>query len=254
MEVHGLVRLCVVLALLLVFVHLFWEISSQSIILDQRQDFLRFESDLYRSKEHRASRLANLNVSRVSLAPIDAMHDMNSYASKQQSINMPSNSMPNEISRKDNEAGIFMGKNRKSNNFHDTMYMEQQQSWYKTKNSEDNSILHPQHYRATSEQKRRKVLQVPVQQPADSAARMAFCSCSDSFEPEKFACTFRVALRQDAEISISQKKSKWLGCPPCVSLRTTSTSTRQCSVDAVVVAQFRNRIMVGYPSPASSPL
>ncbi len=127
MEVHGLVRLCVALALLLVFVHLFWEISSQSIS-DQRQEFMRFESDLYRSKEHRASRLANFNVSRVSLAPIDAMHDMNSYASKHQSINMPSNSMPNEISRKAHEAGMFMGKSRKSNNFHDTMYMEQQQS------------------------------------------------------------------------------------------------------------------------------
>jgi hypothetical protein len=106
----------------LVSVHLCWELSSQSIS-EQRQEFLRFDSDMYRTKEHRASRRANIS-KRISSAPIGAMHDMNSYASKSQSSNILTNSISNGInSRKAHEAGMFMGKSRKSNNFHDTVYL-----------------------------------------------------------------------------------------------------------------------------------
>ena len=117
---HGVVRFLVLSVSLLVSAHLIWEFSSQSISV-QSQDFLHFESDIYRTKEHRLRR-ANFTLSRISSAPIGTMHDMNSYASKRQSTNMPSNFVLKGIdSRQAHESGMLLSRRSKLNNFHDTM-------------------------------------------------------------------------------------------------------------------------------------
>jgi hypothetical protein len=124
--VLSIVKFIAILAALLVSVHLIW-VVTYNLIPEKRQKILQFESDMYRVKEHRAKRLANSTMSRVSSGPRGILPEMNSFASKFQSGNKMFNETRNDIdnNRKAHEASMFPdGQSRESNDMLDKIKIE----------------------------------------------------------------------------------------------------------------------------------